>query len=65
MGDGRTTYNIGFAHVLLVNVGLAQARPNYHYTKIIVVHACVRAYGREFTGSESTPVQKAFVSLQS
>ena len=31
----------------------------YHYTKIIVVRACVRPYGREFTGSESTPAQKA------
>ena len=30
-----------------------------HYTKIIVVRVSVRAYGREFTGSESTPAQKA------
>ena len=35
----------------------------YHYTKIIVVRACVRAcvrvYGRKFTGSQSTPAQKS------
>ena len=30
-------------------------KPSYHYTKIIVVRACMRAYGREFTGSEPTP----------
>ena len=31
----------------------------YHYTKIIVVRACVRAYRRKFTGSQSTPAQKS------
>ena len=31
----------------------------YHYTKVIVVRPSVRPYGWEFTGSESTPVQKA------
>ena len=40
-GDGRTIYiyiYIGIAHVLLVYVGLAQARPNE--VTILNLHAC-------------------------